>query len=93
MLWAVATLPRQRAGLFIGLDLQVHFRLAGCVSERGTAAAIDGRRLLLTPLRHALVPPPLCAAELRVPAPACCIALRDHSSAEVLTALPFVSVA
>jgi elongator complex protein 1 len=61
----------------------VRFGLEACASERGTAAVIDGRRLLLTPLRLALVPPPLAAAELRAPAPACCVALRSHGAAEV----------
>lgn len=38
-----------------------------CVSERGTAVVVDGRQLLLTPLRLGLVPPPMCAARVALP--------------------------
>ncbi|KAG2445393.1 hypothetical protein HXX76_000015 [Chlamydomonas incerta] len=37
------------------------------VSDRGTAAVVDGRRLLLSPLRQGLVPPPMCAAAVGLP--------------------------
>ncbi|KAL6778833.1 hypothetical protein ACKKBF_B04435 [Auxenochlorella protothecoides x Auxenochlorella symbiontica] len=46
------------------------------VSRLGTAAVLDGRRLALTPLRRAVVPPPLAAASLLLPCPALCCALR-----------------
>ncbi|KAG2485392.1 hypothetical protein HYH03_015878 [Edaphochlamys debaryana] len=36
-------------------------------SARGTAAVVDGCRVLLTPLRHGLVPPPMCAAAVELP--------------------------
>ena len=39
------------------------------VSERGTAAVIDGRQLLLTPLQHELAPPPMCSVAARCRAP------------------------
>ncbi|GIL52022.1 hypothetical protein Vafri_7984, partial [Volvox africanus] len=38
-----------------------------CISERGTAVVVDGRYLLLTPLQHGLVPPPMCAARVALP--------------------------
>ncbi|GIL71049.1 hypothetical protein Vretimale_4117 [Volvox reticuliferus] len=38
-----------------------------CISERGTAVVVDGQGLLLTPLRHGLVPPPMCAARVALP--------------------------
>lgn len=38
---------------------------ASTVSPRGTAAVIDGCDVLVTPLQHAVVPPPMCAARIR----------------------------
>jgi len=52
-------------------------------SARGTAAVVDGARVLLTPLRLAAVPPPLAAAAVVLPAPAACVALRDCGGVEV----------
>ncbi|EFJ51885.1 hypothetical protein VOLCADRAFT_87528, partial [Volvox carteri f. nagariensis] len=46
-----------------------------CVSERGTAVVVDGRGLLLTPLRHGLVPPPMCAARVDLPEAAVDVAI------------------
>jgi hypothetical protein len=57
------------------------------VSAKGTAVVVDGRRLLMTPLRHALVPPPMCAAAAELPAPAVALALGDAGSCEALAAL------
>ena len=51
-------------------------------SARGTAAVVDGGRVLLTPLRLALVPPPLASLAVSLPAPAHCVALRDCGGAE-----------
>lgn len=39
------------------------------VDKFGTAIVVDGRELLLTPLEKALVPPPMAAATLSLPAP------------------------
>ncbi|PNG99531.1 hypothetical protein TSOC_014688, partial [Tetrabaena socialis] len=50
-----------------GLYEQVCLAWDTCVSERGTAVVVDGRRLLLTPLRHGLLPPPMCAAYVELP--------------------------
>ncbi|GFR43051.1 hypothetical protein Agub_g4057, partial [Astrephomene gubernaculifera] len=50
-----------------GLYEQIGLVWDTCVSERGTAVVVDGRRLLLTPLRHGLVPPPMCAAGVALP--------------------------
>lgn len=52
-------------------------------SARGTVAVVDGARVLLTPLRLALVPPPLASLAVSLPAPAVCVALRDCGGAEV----------
>lgn len=67
---------------------QVSFGVQGCVSERGTAAVIDGARLLVTPLRLAVVPPPLSAAVLTTPAPIFYVAIRDFTDAEVQPCWP-----
>lgn len=37
-------------------------------SDRGTCVVVDGSHVLLTPLRHAMVPPPMCAARAVLPA-------------------------
>lgn len=63
--------------------LQLEFEWEALVSQRGTAAVVDGRRLLLTPLRHTLVPPPMCAAPVRCSGPVACAALCDFGDAEV----------
>ncbi|KAK9834184.1 hypothetical protein WJX81_006434 [Elliptochloris bilobata] len=55
-------------------------------SARGTAAVVDGARVLLTPLGLAIVPPPLAAVAVALAAPAACVALRDCGGAEVLAA-------
>ena len=67
---------------------QVSFGVQNCVSERGTAAVIDGAKLLVTPLRLAIVPPPLSAVALLAPAPVSCVAIRDFAEAEVHPCLP-----
>ena len=36
-----------------------------CASHRGSAAVIDGSDVLITPLQHAIVPPPMAAARVR----------------------------
>lgn len=58
--------------------------MAAAVSERGTAAVIDGSSVLLTPFRHALVPPPLCAARVSLPVPAQAVAWGQTSGCECL---------
>ncbi len=70
---------------------QVKFNAHTCVSERGTAAVIDGAKLLITPLGLAVVPPPLSAVVLLAPAPASCVAIRDFTGAEVLASSPDTS--
>ncbi|KAL6756676.1 hypothetical protein V8C86DRAFT_49237 [Haematococcus lacustris] len=56
--------------------LQWVWRVQG--SEQGTVAVVDGARLLLTTLRHSLVPPPLCSLALSLPAPAAALALSSQ---------------
>lgn len=58
------------------------FVWAPCTSALGTAAVVDGAAVLLTPLRESIVPPPLCAAAVALPAPPLAIALRSHSTTE-----------
>ena len=79
----VAERPRFHSGMLRVSNLQVEFGLAACVSNRGTAAVIDGARILVTPLRTSVVPPPMCAAQLNLPAAARCVAFCDFGSAEV----------
>ena len=61
--------------------------LQSSTSERGTAAVIDGSRLLVTPLRRTAVPPPLSAVVLEALAPVLCVTHRHGSSSEVKTAI------
>ncbi|KAG1673002.1 hypothetical protein FOA52_005932 [Chlamydomonas sp. UWO 241] len=53
-----------------------------CVSDRGTAVVVDGDALLLTPLAHAKVPPPMCSARARLPAPAAAVAISSSHTCE-----------
>ena len=62
---------------------QLRFGREATVSARGTAVVVDGAALLLTPLRHTVVPPPLCAVAAALPAPVTCLALRDCGECEV----------
>ena len=67
--------------------MQVEFGPTVCVSSLGTAAVVDGSQILLTPLRHTVIPPPLAAAVVQTSqrgfdAPAvACMALRGAEGA------------
>ena len=67
--------------------LQVTMDLQSSTSEQGTAAVVDGSRLLVTPLRIAAVPPPLSAVTLEAQAPVVCIGHRHGGYAEARPAL------
>ncbi|KAK9808650.1 hypothetical protein WJX72_001296 [[Myrmecia] bisecta] len=58
-----------------------------CISLRGTAAVVDGTRVLLTPLGQGLVPPPMCATAVSFAAPVQAVALRDMGQFEVVAAV------
>lgn len=75
------------ASVVVGVCLQVTLDMQSSASERGTAAVVDGNRLLVTPLRIAAVPPPLSAVVLEAQAPIVCIGHRHGGSSEVRTAL------
>ena len=45
-----------------------------------TAAVVDGRRLLLTPLSQAVVPPPMAAATLEAAAPVTAVGFSAHAT-------------
>ena len=64
-------------------DAQMHLSQQPAVSCRGTAAVIDGDKLLLTPLRHVVIPPPLAAVTARTSAPVDRLAFCDVGDAEV----------
>ncbi|BDA44195.1 Elongator complex protein 1 [Coccomyxa sp. Obi] len=76
----------------LGLDMvasngsfgSVSFGVQHYTSERGTVAVIDGSKLLVTPLRLAVVPPPLSAAVLLAPSPISCLAIRDTTEPEAI---------
>eukprot|EP00887_Chlorella_sp_A99_P002271 scaffold10.g2271.t1 len=53
-------------------------------SALGTAVVVDGRRLLITPLRLCCVPPPMAAAQAALPAPAACVAVRNGIGREAI---------
>ena len=59
----------------------------GSVSPWGTAAVIDGADVLLTPLQHGLVPPPMAAARLRCSASVAAVAWGQRHGCEVLAAV------
>ena len=61
--------------------------LHGSTSQNGTAAVVDGSKLLVTPLRTSAVPPPLCAVVLEASAPILCIGHRQGTPSEVCPAL------
>lgn len=55
---------------------------------------VDGAGLLITPLRHTVVPPPMSAVAAALPAPVTCLAIRDFGDCEVslqLSQLPAAS--
>lgn len=53
------------------------------VSFLGSVAVIEGDRVLVTPLRHGVLPPPLAAARVQLPAAANCVAWAQHHGCEV----------
>ncbi|CAL5218701.1 g412 [Coccomyxa viridis] len=67
-----------------GLCSEVTLDMQSSASERGTAAVVDGNRLLVTPLRIAAVPPPLSAVVLEAQAPIVCIGHRHGGSSEAI---------
>lgn len=86
--WDEASPLRLQALTADGHFLTLAFGQAPAVSHLGTAAVVDGSHVLITPLRHALVPPPMCAvrvvceaagdgAAAAVAAPVACLALRS----------------
>ena len=65
------------------------FGSVACHSALGTAAVVDGSQILLTPLRHTIIPPPMAAAVVQTSktglgldaAGLACLALREaHGS-------------
>lgn len=58
--------------------------MAADVSDRGTAAVAEGATTLLTPFRHAVIPPPLCAARVIAPSPVRALAWGESSGCECL---------
>ena len=65
------------------VHLQVRIALHSSTSQNGTAAVVDGSKLLVTPLRTSAVPPPLCAVVLEASAPILCIGHRQGTPSEV----------
>ncbi len=63
--------------------MQVELTMECTVSDKGTAAVVDGDTVLLTPLQRALVPPPMCAVAVVFPAPVQCLAFGEHEGHEV----------
>jgi elongator complex protein 1 len=46
-----------------------------CASDCGTTVVVDGGQLLMTTLRHAVVPPPMSSVRASLPGPAACVAV------------------
>lgn len=57
--------------------MQMSFFWDTCVSSRGCAVVVDGRVARITPLRHALVPPPMSAAAILFPSPLVSVAIGE----------------
>lgn len=66
---------------------RIGFRWDTCVSGSGTAAVIDGCKLLMTPLRRGLVPPPMCAVAAVAAAPINDVTICDMRGFEEVAAL------
>ena len=66
----------------------MHFGQHPAVSRRGTVAVVDGDKLLLTPLRHVVVPPPMAAVTAHTSAPVDRVAFCDSADVEVSPNLP-----
>ncbi|CAK0773220.1 hypothetical protein CVIRNUC_004042 [Coccomyxa viridis] len=67
-----------------GLCSEVRIALHSSTSQNGTAAVVDGSKLLVTPLRTSAVPPPLCAVVLEASAPILCIGHRQGAPSEAI---------
>ena len=65
------------------LHVQATYAYEATVSRRGSAMVIDGHRLLLTPLRHTVVPPPMSTLQIQLPAVTTTLAFRDLGDSEV----------
>ena len=72
--------------------VQVDLCMNHNVSTSGTAAVVDGCRVLLTPLQRALVPPPMSAVAADFHQPVQCIAFGNHQGNEVCFAAYYSSV-
>ncbi|CAD7702171.1 unnamed protein product [Ostreobium quekettii] len=60
------------------------FVLDADVSHMGTAAVVDGHKVLMTPFRHMVMPPPLSAAKVQFLDPIQCLAFRNGAPREAL---------
>lgn len=65
-----------------GLYDSVTLSCASTVSSRGSAAVANGCDVLVTPLQHTLVPPPMCAARVRCSAAVAAVAWGHIDSEE-----------
>ena len=65
------------------VSLQIDLMMDNLVSDHGTAAVVDGGRVLITPLQRALIPPPMCAAAADFPGPVQCCAFGEHQGTQV----------
>ena len=65
------------------MAVQVDLCMGPSVSSNGTAAVVDGCRVLLTPLQRTLVPPPMCAVAAIFHQPVQSVAFGNHQGNEV----------
>lgn len=72
-----------------GVGTKVEVMREACVSARGTALVVDGLKQRITPLRHTIVPPPMCAASVLLPQLPHAVAWCNRGPREV----PFFSLA
>lgn len=65
----------------------LEFWQSATTSMLGTAAVVDGNRVRITPLRHAVIPPPMCAVTAMYSGTVMCCSFLNSSEKEVLAAV------
>ena len=71
--WDVYRWSHTALAVTVSGSFQVDFDSCMNVSDLGTVAVVDGQELLITPLQHTIVPPPMCAARAKFPATIKCL--------------------
>lgn len=70
-----------------GIMTRLRFGWKYNTSQFGTVGVIDGTSVLVTPMRHCMIPPPLCAIEASCPLPVVALSFSMKDSDECIAAL------